>query len=138
MKTLVRWNPNSLLNEFDRLMEREITEPRHNLTIALDVAETEDDYKVMAAIPGVNADEIDITIEDDVLNVRGEIVATEEIEGERYHLRERRYGSYSRSVRFPTAVKSNEIEASYINGILTLIVPKAEAVKPRRIEVKSS
>ena len=138
MKTLVRWNPNSLLNEFDRLMEREITEPRHNLTIALDVAETEDDYKVMAAIPGVNADEIDITIEDDVLNVRGEIVATEEVEGERYHLRERRYGSYSRSVRFPTAVKSNEIEASYINGILTLIVPKAEAVKPRRIEVKSS
>ena len=69
MKTLVRWNPNSLLNEFDRLMEREITEPRHNLTIALDVAETEDDYKVMAAIPGVNADEIDITIEADVLNV---------------------------------------------------------------------
>lgn len=137
MTALMRVNPNTLFNEFERMFDREVAQPRvrHNLTIALDVTEDEDVYAVIASVPGINPDNIEITMEDDVLTIEGEIVSSDEEETAKYHLRERRYGSFKRSIRFPLTVDADAIEANYDRGLLTLTVPKAEIVKPRRIEV---
>lgn len=142
MKTkVVRWtpmNPVNLMNEFDRLFERPYTRPTAEWNVALDVAEVDDAYFVKATIPGVNVEDIEITLEDDVLMLKGEIKQDEEVEEAKYHLRERRYGSFSRSIRFPMAVNGEAIEATYTNGILNLNVPKAEAVKPKRITISAN
>lgn len=139
MTTLVRWNPTrSLFSDFDRLFQ---TTPylRRNAvsewSLALDVAENEEGYIVKASVPGMNPDDLEITLEDNVLTVKGEVKSSEEINDEQYHVRERRFGSFSRNIRFPVEVNADDVEASYEHGILTLNVPKAEEVKPRRISV---
>ncbi|MDA0245111.1 MAG: Hsp20/alpha crystallin family protein [Chloroflexi bacterium] len=129
MKTIVRWNPqrnlSNIQNEFDRLMDSFFTPPvlgnvaNANWGLALDVAEDATHYTITAALPGVKGDELEITLDKDV----------------RYHLRERRYGSFSRSIRLPENVNAEAIEASHENGIVTIAIPKAEAVKPKRINV---
>lgn len=139
MTTLVRWNPSrSLFNEFDRFFNA----PTGNWdaprawSLALDVSENDDAYVVKASVPGVSAEDLNITIEDNVLAIKGEVSTDENIEEARYHIRERRHGSFSRSLRFPVDVNADGVEASYVNGVLTLNVPKAEEVKPKQITVK--
>jgi HSP20 family protein len=105
-------------------------------SLALDVAEKDDAYVVKASLPGVNPDDVDITLADNVLTIRGETKQDQEIKQENYHLRERRFGTFMRSVTLPNAVDADKIEAVNENGVLTLILPKAESVKPRKIEVK--
>lgn len=145
MTTLIRWNPTrnrtNLFNEFDRMvndmMEWSAPTVPARWGLPLDVAETEDAYTVTASIPGLNPDDIEVTLEENVLTIRGENQSEETTEeGTRYHLRERRFGSFSRSLRFPVLVAGEQIEANYVNGVLTLTVPKAEEVKPKRIAVK--
>ena len=141
MTKVVRWtpmNPASLFNEFDRLFERPLARQTREWNVALDVAETDDNYLVKATVPGISPDEMEITLEDDVLTLKGEIQSEDEIEEAKYHVRERRYGSFSRSIRFPMAVNGDAVEATYNNGILTLNIPKAEAVKPKRITINAS
>jgi HSP20 family protein len=81
---------------------------------------------------------VELTLEDNVLTVKGEIKADETIEDAQYHVRERRFGSFSRSIRFPVQVNSTAVTASFENGVLRLHVPKAEEVKPKRIEIKTA
>lgn len=140
MTKLIRRNPyrTSIFNEFDRLFDMTPAQAANNWSIAIDVTENEDAYAIKASVPGLNVEDIDITLEDNVLTLKGELQKEETAEGEQYHIRERRYGSFSRRVRFPVAVNSDSVEATYENGILTLNVPKAEEVKPRKIEVKVS
>ena len=141
MTKVVRWtpmNPVNLFNEFDRLFERPSTRTTNDWSVALDVAEKEDNYLVKATVPGINPDDLEITLEDDVLTLKGEILRDEEVEDVKYHVRERRYGSFSRSIRFPVAVNGDAVEANYNNGILSLNIPKAEAVKPKRITINAS
>jgi HSP20 family protein len=141
MTKVVRWtpmNPVNLFNEFDRLFERPTTRSTNDWSIALDVAENDDAYMVKATVPGINPDDIEIVLEDDVLSLKGEILRDEEVEDMKYHVRERRYGSFSRSIRFPTTVNGDAVEATYNNGILSLNIPKAEAVKPKRITINAS
>jgi HSP20 family protein len=103
--------------------------------LPLDVAETDDNYVVTASIPGIDPDDLDITITDNVMTIRGERRQDENIENERYVLRERRHGMFARSIRFPVMVDADQIEASCDKGILTVALPKAETVKPRRINI---
>lgn len=142
MTKVVRWtpmNPASLLNEVDRLFERPYAaRTASEWSIALDVAETEDAYLVKATVPGINPDEMEITLEDGVLSLKGEIQQDEEVEEAKYHVRERRYGAFSRSIRFPMAVNGDAVEATYTNGVLSLSIPKAEAAKPKRIVVNAN
>ena len=143
---IVRWNPRyarrSMVNEFDRFFENSPEWPRwettNKLALPLDVIENEDGYTVKASVPGIKAEDVEITFEEDVLTIKGEVANENEEEGENYHIRERRYGSFSRSIRFPVDVNADEVHASYENGVLSLNVPKAEEVKPKRIEVKVS
>lgn len=147
MANLIRWNPMremmSLRDEMDRLIDQTFSggslgpwQSSTNWGLALDVAENDDAFIVTASIPGMKPDDLDITITDNVLTIKGEYKADETIEEDQYHIRERRYGSFGRSTTLPVAVNADEVDANYENGVLTLTVPKAEEVKPRRITVK--
>ncbi|MBK8988427.1 MAG: Hsp20/alpha crystallin family protein [Chloroflexi bacterium] len=139
MNTIVRWNPSrSLLNEFDRLFNAQVAESDapHSWGLPLDVIEAEAGYTVRASVPGIQADDLNVTLEKNVLTIQGEVSSDEQVDDARYHLRERRYGRFSRSLRFPVEVNAEAIEATYENGVLTLNVPKSEAVKPKQINVK--
>ena len=142
MTTLIRWNPvrrPRLINEFDRLFESPaLWQGPRNWGLELDVTEKDDVYTVKASVPGVNADDIEITLEDNALTIQGEFQSEDVSEDERYHLRERHSGSFSRTINFPVMVNANAVEANYEHGVLTLSVPKAEEVKPKRIAVKAN
>jgi HSP20 family protein len=103
--------------------------------LALDVAETEDEFEVKAVIPGINPDDLEVTFTHNTLTIRGESKEEHEKKEARYHLRERRYGSFSRSITLPSDIQSEKIEANYEAGILTLRLPKSESAKPKRIPI---
>jgi len=146
MKTLVRWTPVrnflALQNGTDRWFDESFFAPEHpamrSWRLAIDAAETEDEFILKASIPGVNQDDLEITLEDDLLTIRGESKIDETVKEADFHLRERRHGSFSRSVRFSTMINPDKVEANYENGVLTLVVPKAEAAKPKRIAIKTN
>ena len=147
MNTMIRWNPFGemarMRNEIDRLFEDAFNAPagkweRNDVWgFPLDVTENDDTFTVKAAVPGMNPDDLDITISDNVLTIKGETRSEESREEEKVHLRERRFGSFMRSISLPTPVESDNVDATYENGVLTLSIPKAEAVKPKRISVKA-
>lgn len=111
-------------------------EPR--FAVSLDVREDEGHYFVEADVPGFGTDDVEVTLEDGVLTIKGERKHEEKRDGENYHCLERRTGRFSRSVRLPEGVKHDTVEASLKDGVLTVKVAKADEVKPRKIEVKSS
>jgi HSP20 family protein len=106
--------------------------------LALDVYETDDAVVIKTAIPGVNPEEIDISVSGDTLTISAETKEGEEVKRENYIRRERRYGSCCRSVTLPGGLEADKAEAKYENGVLTLTIPKAEEVKPKTITVKTS
>ena len=103
----------------------------------VDVHETESDVVVTMEVPGLSANEIDISVSNDVITVRGEKKSEHEEKGGGYHVVERSYGRFQRSVPLPTAVVSDKAEAKCQDGVLTVSLPKAEQAKARRIEIKS-
>jgi len=146
MTTLVRWEPyRDLLNirhDMDRMFENFFTAPtfwKENgdglMNLEMDVAEQDGKFLVKASVPGIAPEDLDVSLSDNVLTIKGETHTETEKEEETYHLRERRSGHFMRSFSLPTAVKEEEIEAIYENGVLTLEIPKAEEVKPKKIEV---
>lgn len=148
MTNLVRWEPFrdlvSLREAMDRLFEESFVRPRAGWlaptgaeALAIDMYETDDAIVVKSAIPGIKPEELDITITGDTLTIKGEIRAEEEIKEENFIRRERRYGSFSRSLAIPMPIVSDKAEAEFGHGILTLTLPKAEEVKPKAIEVKA-
>jgi HSP20 family protein len=104
-------------------------------TLPLDVSETEHDFVIRAALPGIKPDDVEITVHGDTLTIRGESKADEEKKGEHWHLRERRFGTFQRSVSLATPVNSEKAQADYDLGVLTLTLPKAESAKPRQIKI---
>lgn len=104
----------------------------------LDISERKDAYVVTAEVPGVKPEEIDVTLEDGALTIAGKRDQTDESSDEQLHRVERRYGAFRRSITLPRQVKADAIEASYDNGVLTVVVPKAEEAKPRKISVRPS
>jgi len=136
MKTLVRWNPTrTIFEEMDRFFEESTVQESKTWNLPLDVIENEDGYVIKASIPGVDADNLNVVLEDNVLTVKAEVEAEELAENEQVHIRERHTGKFNRSLRFPVDVNGNEISANYTNGVLSLSVPKAEEVKPKQINV---
>jgi HSP20 family protein len=107
--------------------------------LALDVSESDDSLKIQASLPGLNPDDVDISIHDGVLTIKGETQEETETEEEgKYYLRERRHGAFQRAIRLPVEVNADAAEAVFENGILTLTLPKAEEAKPKRITVNAS
>ena len=103
----------------------------------VDMYQTENDIVVKATLPGLEPEDLDIQITGDLLNIRGEIKHEAEEENAKYHLREHRYQSFSRSLTLPAAVTADKAKAEMKNGVLTLTLPKAEEAKPKVITVKA-
>jgi len=151
--SLVRWNPTresvmwpsdlfGIQREMNRMFDgffRGINDEETSLSTwspAVDVAEHDDVYVVKVELPGVNKDDVKVTIESNILTIRGEKKQEKEVKKENYHRVERSYGSFQRSFTLPSTVKSDKIDAAYKDGILTIAVPKAEEAKPKQIDVK--
>jgi len=152
--SLVRWNPtrelatwpsdlfgiqremNKMFNNFFRGDIQDEDSAIMAWTPAVDIAEHDDEYLVKVELPGVNKEDVKITIESNVLTIRGEKKQEKETKKENYHRVERNYGSFQRSFTLPSTVKSEKIDASYKDGILSVSLPKAEEAKPKQIEVK--
>lgn len=105
-------------------------------TPAVDIAEQDDQYIVKVELPGVHKDDVKITLESNILTIRGEKKQEKEITEDNYHRVERSYGSFQRSFTLPTTVKADKIDAGVKDGILTVSLPKVEEAKPKQIEVK--
>jgi HSP20 family protein len=125
----------------DRLFEESVVGPRAWLgpagasELALDMYETSNDLVITAAIPGVSAEDVDVTVIGDVLTVKGETKAEMRSEKANFHRQERRYGSFIRVVALPVPVQVDKAEARFKDGVLTLTLPKAETAKPRAIRI---
>lgn len=143
---LTRWDPFremvTMRRAMDRLMENALPEQGDwqvpEWSLALDVVENADDFVIKASLPGVKPEDIDVTYSKGMLTIKGEIKDESQSEQGQYHLRERRYGSFTRTITLPTSVKSEEIAADYKDGILTLRLPKMEEIKPKRIQIQSN
>ena len=144
---LVRYNPvtrmASLGRAMDRLFDERFFIPYRlfslgtNANTPIDMYHTDKEVVVKAILPGVNPEEVDVSITDDTLTIKGETRAEEKIDREGYLYREHRYGAFYRSVALPSGLKTDKAEASFENGILTLTIPKAEIAKPKRLKIKT-
>ena len=150
MANITRYDPLgemvSLRSAMDRLFEDSFVSPltwrtigggNDSLTPPIDVHETADEIVVTAALPGVKADDVEITMTGQTLTMRGEFKADNEIEKDQYLYRERRFGSFNRTVQLPVRVQGDQAQASFTDGLLRLSIPKAEEVKPRQIRINA-
>lgn len=151
---LVRWNPGrelatfpsdilSMQREMNRMFDHFFQDSFEegplaggNWNPAADLVEKEGEYVAKVELPGVSKDDVKITLEDNLLTIRGEKKNEKETKESNYHRVERSYGSFQRSFSLPTAVKPDKVDAQYKDGILTVTLPKAEDAKRKQIEVR--
>jgi HSP20 family protein len=147
-KELAKWSPfhevSRLRDEMDRLWQ-DFFEPRRRglrpiteeWIPAVDISDTADKVTVKIEIPGMEAKDIEISLSGDILTIKGDKKGEKEEKVENFYLVERSSGSFSRSLRLPTMVEGDKIEASYKHGLLTITCPKKEEVKPKQITIKA-
>ena len=153
--SLIRWNPT---HDVDRWptdffgIQREINRVFDNFfrggsqadenfmtsywTPAVDIAEEENEFVVKMELPGVNKDDVKISLESNILTIKGEKKQEKEEKNKSHHRLERAYGSFQRSFTLPMTVKNDKIEAVFKDGVLSITLPKLEEAKPKQIEVK--
>jgi HSP20 family protein len=147
MNSLTRWEPVRELQTMRSLMDRFFDEPffsspalwsqrADNFPVPLDVIEEEGQYVVKASMPGITPEDVEITLTDNVLTIKGETKRENEKNDSNYHVRERHYGSFMRHLTLPVPVTADKVDATFENGVLTLRLPKSEAAKPKKIAVK--
>ena len=146
--SLMRWDPfneiMSLRQAMDRLLEESVVRPGRLVAggegggVDLDVIEQSDAVLVKASLPGVRPEDVDITVQNNVLTIRGETREERESGEGRYHRRERRFGSFVRQVLLPVEVDPNACDANFENGVLTITLPKSEQARPRRIAIRGA
>jgi len=144
--TIIRGNPwreaRTLRQAMDELFEDSFVRPREGqmerterrLRLPLDVYTTPEEIVIIASLPGLTPEEVDVTIDDDRLTIRGELRPP--LQNVDYLFQERAYGPFSRTLTLNVPVETDESEAVFENGVLTLTLPKAEESKPKTIEVK--
>ncbi len=151
MANLIRWDPFSeftpLRQMMDRLLEDAWVRPGTLWSqvgqagfgpFACDMYETDEDYVVTAALPGLKPEDLEITVQGNMLTISGEVKPEEHAdEKANYHVRERRYGKFFRQIALPAGIEGDRVQAHLENGVLTLTVPKAEELKPRRIQIQA-
>ena len=145
MSNLIRWEPvrdmMSLREAMDQLINDAFTRPVSmsggSIIPAIDLYQNDDSVVVKAALPGLKADDVQISVTADVLTLRGEFKQENEQKDTTYHIREQRFGSFERSIMLPSDVQTDKSKADFENGILTITLPKAESVKPKSITIKA-
>lgn len=145
-RELTKWSYlptiSSLQNEMNRMMDRIFREGSLTETgmwlPPIDLSETNDKITVKAEIPGIDSKDIDISIQENTLFLKGEKREEKEEKGKNYYRVERQYGSFSRSVVLPATVDTDKITAECKNGVLEITLQKKEEVKPKQISIKVS
>jgi HSP20 family protein len=144
LSNVTRWNPTvAYLNRepFSRFFESFLNEAQgeevSNRTWVppVDIQETADGYRLQAELPGLTKDDIQITLENNVLRLSGERKFERDAKKENFQRIERTYGAFTRAFALPQQVNSEGVQAAFENGVLTITVPKAEQAKPRKIEI---
>ena len=149
-KSIQRWNPfrdeplfsDSLLRDwnhpFERLVRRfgEGRSRGAELAPAVDLSEDEKSFRVTAELPGVKKEDVTIELNEDVLTIRGEKRSEREEKKDRAHWVERSYGSFARAFTLPNTAITDQMNASFKDGVLTVEIPKKEAPKARQISIK--
>lgn len=139
---LMRWKPwaemEALKREMDRLWERFFGEPSIEVGAEwippLDVAETKDHIIVTVELPGIEPNNVEVTFSNGVLTIKGE--KRQERKDERYHLVERSYGAFTRSIRLPVDVDEANVKATYKDGVLKITLPKVEKAREKEIKIE--
>jgi HSP20 family protein len=147
LREMIQWTSRlhtplaTLENEFEELMER-LFRPEEGFFNGLEkftpisnFAETEKAYEVTVELPGMKPEEFNVEVKNGELWITGERKEEKEEKGKTWHRVERRYGEFRRIFALPAEVKEEEVKAEYKEGVLHIIVPKAEVAKPRKIEV---
>ncbi|HSS77894.1 MAG TPA: Hsp20/alpha crystallin family protein [Thermoanaerobaculia bacterium] len=144
LNTITRWNPGMpyvnrepLSRLFETFFGEQPTEDvaSRGWLPPVDIQETEDAYRLLAELPGLTRDDIQITLENNVLRLSGERKLEKDTKRENYQRIERTYGSFARSFALPLQVNAEGVQAAFENGVLTITVPKAEQSKPRKIAI---
>jgi HSP20 family protein len=150
MTTMMRWDPFQDLRSAQDEMAQMNPTLAHALGLhtqqgnarttawapALDISERKDAYLVTVELPGLTPEDLDITMEDRLLTIQGERQFTSESSEQQYHRVERRYGAFRRAITLPAHVTAEGIQASFEDGVLQILVPKAEEATPKRIQVR--
>lgn len=147
--TIVRWRPLedalTLREAVDQLFEDSFVRPRRRIRrgelsqLPVNIWQDEEALHLVARVPGLDAGDLDITITDDVLTIRGRFPSDAEREESKdwsWHSNELWYGPFERTISLPTDIQSDKVEAMFKNGVLHLTAPKAEEAKPKTIKVK--
>ena len=144
---VARWDPfqeiAGMRNAMDRLLEQSFGrlpafrngEELGPTSLGLDVMETNDSFIIKAAIPGVDPADVDISVEDDVLTIKGELEQKNEAEEGEYLRRELRYGAFQRALRLPPTVDADRAQADFEHGMLRLTLPKKPEARARSIKI---
>ena len=146
--SLTQWDPfremDTLRNEVERIFEDTLSRmgmrpwgrDGGQLFVPVDLIETDENVLIMASLPGVRPEDVDISVKGNTMTISGEI-KTEEAEKGEVHFRERPTGSFRRSFSLPTGVNTDKVNATFENGVLRITVPKSEEVKPKKIQIKT-
>lgn len=144
---VARWDPfqeiAGMRNAMDRLLEQSFGrlpalrtgEELGPTSLGLDVMETNESFVIKAAIPGVDPADVDISVEDDVLTIKGEFEQKDEVEEGQYLRRELRYGNFQRALRLPPTVDADKARAHFEHGMLRLTLPKKPEARARSIKI---
>jgi HSP20 family protein len=148
MTNLTRWDPfGDMRSTMDRLFDEGFSRPWRVLptgatayegSFPVEVSETDDALEVKASLPGVKPEDVEVTVANDVLTVKATHEEKTEEKKRDYYRRELRYGSFHRSLSLPVSVDADKAEAKFENGVLSLKLPKAEALRPKQIKVASA
>ena len=147
MHGLIRWTPEGemLRGRMDRVVNEVLRElwgtgseavSSRSWSPAVDIHESADALTITAELAGLAPEEVEITVEDQVLTLAGERKFERETKGGTLHRVERSYGAFSRSFTLPATVAADKVEAKFDQGVLTVTLPKAEASKPRKVRIQ--
>ena len=148
MVMLTRWNPtNDLMTHrmgrlFDEMLGNGFRRTEEERSLrgawmpAMNILERDEAVVMTADLPGLTAEDVEVTVDDGTLTIRGERKLEEASEGETYHRVERHYGVFERSFNLPNTIDSSKIEARFSNGEMILTLPKREEAKPRSVKIQ--
>ena len=148
MVMLTRWNPmTDLMNHrmgrlFDEMLGNGFRQTAEERSLrgawvpAINILEQDEAVLITADLPGLKAEDVEVTVDEGTLTIRGERKFEEASEGETYHRVERHYGEFERSFNLPTSIDSSKITACFTNGEMVLTLPKHEESKPRSIKIR--
>ena len=142
--TLIKWDPfrelSAMHEKFDRFLGKDWNTAMSTTAWnpSVDIFENENEIVLKAELPGMEAKNIEVKLENNVLTLKGERHFEKEAKEENYHRIEREYGSFSRAFSLPTAVKDDKVTAEYKDGILKVVLPKKEEVKPKPITIAAA